>query len=322
MKNWLQIIRYKNLIIITLTMFSVFFFYAYFSNNIAFSGKDYIHFTLLVSITVLIAGAGNIINDIFDVEADKINKPDKVFIGKAISKEDAQIVYWTLNSITLLLSFYLSYVLGSFWFVVIPAISFFGLWIYSKSLKKISFFGNLIVAVLTGIVPLFVGVFIHETLVLSGNVLNLDEIDLSISKTVHETILADGTNGLVFFFVLFAFLLNFAREWIKDIEDIAGDKLIRSQSLAIQLGEKKMKMYTSFFLMMTIGFLVLILANATDYTQLITIQFPLFIVIIFLLLSLYFLFHKKRISIKKADLYLKMSFLFGLILPFWWVFFL
>ncbi len=303
-------------------MFSVFFFYAHFSNNIAFSTVDYIHFALLVSITILIAGAGNIINDIFDVEADKVNKPNKVFIGETISKGDAHIVYWTLNGIALLFSLYLSYVLGSFWFVVIPVISFGGLWIYSKMLKKISFFGNLIVAILTGVVPLLVGIFIHETFALSGNVLNLDEIELSISTTIRQTILTDGNNGLVFFFALFAFLLNFAREWIKDIADIAGDKLIGSQSLAMQLGEKKMKMYTGFFLMMTIGFLILLLANATDYVQLIKIQFPLLIVIIFLLLSLYFLFHKKRTSIKKADLYLKLSFLAGLILPFWWAVFL
>jgi 4-hydroxybenzoate polyprenyltransferase len=44
-------------------------------------------FFLLVFSTLLIAAGGNIINDYFDVKADRINKPEKLIITKNISKE-------------------------------------------------------------------------------------------------------------------------------------------------------------------------------------------------------------------------------------------
>ncbi len=322
MRPYFDLMRFKNLLIIAITMISVYFFYAHFGNNIAFSTVDHFHFGLLVLVTMLIAGAGNVINDIFDIKADTFNKPDKMLIGETITKENATILYWFLNANALLIALYLSFFYWSLWLLFIPIICFGALWIYSKKLKKISFLGNLLIAGLTALVPIFVGVYIHEALHLSGGVLNLNDIALTAIPTLDSTILMDGQNGLIFFFALFAFLLNFSREWIKDIQDIEGDKLISSYSLAIQLGEKKMKMYTGFFMLMTITFLALILfSNVSDWWLLFKFQLPLLFVILSLGLAFNYLFKKRRILIKKADLFLKISFLFGVILPFWWALF-
>lgn len=322
MKSFLEITRWKNLLIIAVTMFSVFFFYAHYGSNIAFSTVDTVHFGLLILTTVLIAAGGNVINDIFDLPADRVNKPEKVIIEEEISLEEATVFYWTLNGIAGLISLYLTYYYGSIWLFIVPLFCFGALWIYSKKLKKISFFGNLLVAFLTGIVALYVGIFIHEALQLSGHILNLEEIELKTIPTVQETILMDGQNGLVSFFFIFGLLLNFSREWIKDIQDIEGDKFIGSYSLAIQLGEKKMKMYTGVFLGLTVTLLALLITNYQEnWGLLLQVQFPLILVIISLGTSFYFLFHKRKVNIKKADLYLKLSFLFGIILPFWWLLF-
>lgn len=319
MQVYFQLIRVRNLFIIALTMMGIYFFYAHFGNNIAFSVIDHYHFALLVFVTILIAAAGNVINDIFDIKADKFNKPDKVIVGEIITEENATILYWFLNASALLIALYLSFFYKSLWLLIIPISCFGALWIYSKRLKKISFIGNLLIAVLAALVPLLTGVFVHEAFGLSGGVLNLDDISLNTIPTLSSTILINGQNGLVFFFALFAFLLNFSREWIKDIQDIEGDKLISSYSLAIQLGEKKMKMYTGFFMLMTIGFLFLILfSNPADWKLLLKFQMPLFLVIISLLLSFNYLFKKRKVLINKADLFLKISFLLGITLPFWW----
>ena len=58
-------------------------------------------FSLLVLSTLCIAAAGNIINDIYDVETDLVNKPKKVIVGKSISEKQANNLFIILNVISL-----------------------------------------------------------------------------------------------------------------------------------------------------------------------------------------------------------------------------
>ena len=50
---------------------------------------DNLRFFLLVLTTILIAAAGYVINDYFDVRTDRINKPDKVIIDSGIHRRSA-----------------------------------------------------------------------------------------------------------------------------------------------------------------------------------------------------------------------------------------
>ena len=50
-------------------------------------------FSLVVLSTLLISAAGYVINDYFDLEIDKINKPEK----KHMSEKALYAIYWVLN---------------------------------------------------------------------------------------------------------------------------------------------------------------------------------------------------------------------------------
>jgi len=67
-----------------------------------------INFNLFIICTLLIAAAGNTINDYFDVRADLKNKPDQVVIGKKLKKRWAIILHWGFNALAFGISIFLS----------------------------------------------------------------------------------------------------------------------------------------------------------------------------------------------------------------------
>ena len=74
MKYFLKLIRAKNLLIILMTMIGV-AYYLMKSNYYQKVDFHYFDYCLLIFSTLIIAAAGNVINDYFDVKADRINKP-------------------------------------------------------------------------------------------------------------------------------------------------------------------------------------------------------------------------------------------------------
>ncbi|MEP7095725.1 MAG: UbiA family prenyltransferase, partial [Flavobacterium sp.] len=78
--------------------------------NIPLALSDW-QYGLLVLSTVLIAAAGYVINNIFDIETDRINKPNDVIIGKGISETNGYNIYITLNITGVAIGFYLSNVI-------------------------------------------------------------------------------------------------------------------------------------------------------------------------------------------------------------------
>src|SRR5688572_11014695 len=99
-----------------------------------------VRFFLLVTSTGFIAAAGYIINDYYDIKIDLINKPERVVIGKGITRRYA-ILYHTLLSLA-------GIVLGGFLSWKIAAVNLASaavLWWYSNSLKRQPFIGNLVV---------------------------------------------------------------------------------------------------------------------------------------------------------------------------------
>src|SRR5210317_943321 len=69
-------------------------------------------FSLLIISTLCIAAAGNIINDIYDIEIDKINKPNKVIVGKTITEKSANNLFIIFNIIGVGIGFYISNLVG------------------------------------------------------------------------------------------------------------------------------------------------------------------------------------------------------------------
>ena len=95
MIDFLNLVRWKNLLLIALVQSLI--KYALFPSFEATITLSDFQFTLLLLATLFIAAAGNIINDIYDVETDLVNKPNKIIVGKHISEKAAFNLFIIFN---------------------------------------------------------------------------------------------------------------------------------------------------------------------------------------------------------------------------------
>src|SRR5690606_23524311 len=198
---------------------------------------------LLIIATVCIAAAGNIINDINDIETDSINKPNKIIVGKSISEKTAYNLFIILNVIGVGIGYYLSNAVGRSGFFSLFVIISILLYIYSTYLKQLFLIGNITIAVLVSLSILIVGVF--------ELIPNITEQNQTLQLLYFKTILNYG---------YMAFILNLIREIAKDVEDIEGDTKAGMNTLPIYIGKEKTK-YVLFVLslvtLLIIGFYVI-----------------------------------------------------------------
>ncbi len=178
--------------------------------NANFSG---IEFYMLCFSTMCIAAGGYIINDIFDVKTDLINKPKEVYITRSISKTNGILYYTALTTIGVLLGvqvvFSIDKATFSWIFIIVASLLF----LYSYFLQKIVLIGNLVTSFLVGF-SLYI-VYLFET------------TDIVFSSSFFISI------------VVLSICLNFLREIIKDIQDINGDYAAAYKTLPIILGIKR-----------------------------------------------------------------------------------
>ncbi len=196
----IRLTRFWNLVIIGLAQY---FTAGFLFNRATLSD---VRLLLLSISTILIAAAGYIINDYYDVKIDLINKPDRVVIGKSIARRFAILFHTALSFAGVGSGFLISWKIG-----VINFLSAFLLWLYSNYLKRQPFVGNLTVAFLTG---------------LSIELIN---------------VLYNVNNQLVTIYALFAFFMTLIREIIKDMEDLKGDNSFGCKTLPIIWGIRKTK---------------------------------------------------------------------------------
>lgn len=292
----LKLTRPINLIVIALTMVGIRFLYLknhsvdpYFNTTI-----EKIDFFLLVFSTVIIAAGGNIINDYFDVKADKVNKPNKVIIGKYVKPRLAIVLHWTLNFIAFSIALYLSWKQHSFWYLFIHLFSINALWIYSTQLKRRFLIGNLVIAALTGLVPILSAIyFIHYMPHESNNL---------------------ATSYQVIYLASFAALLNFIREIIKDMEDVKGDLLLRATTIPIKIGIPKSKRIVIVLLLATLLFAIFLVSSYFQYLSVLQISLTLIMGLCFLLV----IYYTAKNQLKAADRILKIAMIIGCTLPFYW----
>lgn len=235
--NFLRLIRYQNLIM--LAIMQLVFHFGFLKKQISELGLTDWQFLLLMLSTICIAGAGYLINDVFDKTIDKINKPEKVIIDKHISEATAYNYYVVLNVIGVGAGFYLSNLIGKPSFSAIFIIIAATLYLYASSLKKSLLIGNIIVALILGISVLMVGIYDLLPIITPENRQGLG----SLFKILID-------------YATFAFLLNLIREIIKDFEDIEGDLDSGAKSLPIVLGVKNSKIVLSVLLIIAIVSLI------------------------------------------------------------------
>ena len=229
--SFFKLIRLKNLIIVTLTQLLVkFSLINPFLDDFMLSNNQ---FYLLVLATIFITASGYIINDIYDVKTDKINKKERRIVSKSITSRDAFRWYVILNFLGLGLGIYIAYIIKKPYFSLIFIYCIFSLWTYSKRMKNSFLFGNLQVSLLTALSIFNVALFD-----IIGNGINKNNGEMMIFK-------------IILFYAAFAFIITFIREMIKDLEDMEGDKKIQAKTLAITYGIEKTKLVSLIFTIFT-----------------------------------------------------------------------
>jgi 4-hydroxybenzoate polyprenyltransferase len=235
-------------------------------------------FSLMVAATVLLTVGGYLINDYFDTRIDSVNKPAGNPVGTAITGRTVIFAHIVVNALAILIGFYLAFHLKTINFgLIFPFISVL-LWLYSARYKRNLMWGNLVVAILSGLVVFMVWYF--EFLHLRLTPLDFSGVlpDLAVTSRYF---IAYGT---------FAFLVSFFREIIKDMEDITGDKEYGCRTLPIVIGFKRTNYVVTVLVLMTI--LILAFAQWTFLNRGWTVVFWYFLVVIqlpmiYLLIKLY-----------------------------------
>lgn len=222
---------------------------------------------LLIISTTSLAAAGNIINDIYDVDTDFINKPNKVIIGVTISKKTAYNLFITLNIIGVAIGFYISHSVGKPPFFILFVLVSVLLYVYSTQLKGICLIGNIVVSLLVALSVLIVGVF------------ELIPTLTDLNKTIQFTFL-----NIILDYTIFAFMINLLREIAKDIEDIDGDHKAAHNTLPIAIGRRRARN-----LLMVLNYVPLVAIIYYIVTKLYTQQLVLIYFLIFVIAPLIYI---------------------------------
>ncbi|MXO04166.1 geranylgeranylglycerol-phosphate geranylgeranyltransferase [Flavobacterium sp. HBTb2-11-1] len=215
--KFLKLIRYKNLLM--LAFMQLLFRYAFLKQQeVPLALADW-QYGLLVLSTVLLAAAGYVINNIYDVGTDSINKPNDVVVGKGITETVAYNIYIGLNISGVAIGFILSNIIMrptfASLFILIASLLYF----YATTLKQIMVLGNFVVALLLAVSVLIIGVF-----------------DLFPATTSENQAQMASLFSILTDYAIFAFMINFIREIVKDIEDVNGDYNMGMNTLPVAIG--------------------------------------------------------------------------------------
>ncbi|MGZ5286414.1 MAG: geranylgeranylglycerol-phosphate geranylgeranyltransferase, partial [Flavisolibacter sp.] len=263
---FLRLVRWPNLVFIALTQ--VLFYYCIY---LPVFGMHRLHgLTWLVIASVLIAAAGYIINDYFDLNIDQINKPRKNVFSSLIHRRWAIIWHFVLSCGGILAT---AIAVGfNKWYLIIANIfCVMLLWFYSTSFKKQFLVGNIVISLLTAWTVLII--FFAYT-------------------GPRNAIIGNDPDTIKFFRIAFmyagfAFISSLIREAIKDVEDLEGDARYGCRTLPIVAGIRVSKVYISIWTVVLIAALVILQLYVIRWGWWIAIAYSLLLIILPLVYLLY-----------------------------------
>ncbi|HEY4061410.1 MAG TPA: geranylgeranylglycerol-phosphate geranylgeranyltransferase [Puia sp.] len=261
-----RLIRWPNLVFIFLTQFL--FYYTILLPGFHYSGSLFGNapdpgllpgyrvqlqpglFYLLSLSSILIAAAGYIINDYFDLNIDRVNKPDKLVVDKIIKRRWTILWHWILSGLGVLLGFYVSWRLQNLPVGLANLGCVILLWFYSTTFKKKLLIGNVVISLLTAWVIL---------------VLYVSEFSLSAFRDPGYHTLLSRLFKFAILYGGFAFIISLIREVVKDIEDIEGDERYGCRTMPIVWGVNVAKVFAGTWLVVLTGSLLIIQFYALQY---------------------------------------------------------
>ncbi|TFH07019.1 MAG: hypothetical protein E4H14_09470 [Candidatus Thorarchaeota archaeon] len=161
----------------------------------------------------LVAAGGNIVNDIYDIEIDKINRPHRALPSGRMTVKQAWIFVGFLSILGIFFAWFPGRLISALIVIIFEIIGY----VYAAKVKTLGLVGNFMVA------------FSFAFGVLYGSMILAEVTALSIWYAIPIP-------SWLFFFT--AFLILQARETIKGAEDVEGDKLRDVRTIARIYGYK------------------------------------------------------------------------------------
>jgi 4-hydroxybenzoate polyprenyltransferase len=197
-----------------------------------------VYFVLLTISSILLAAAGNIINDYFDLNIDQINKPEKLVVDKIISRHWVIVWHLLLSAIGVIIGFYIDFTTNVRFLGFLHIGTALLLFLYSVSLKKKLLTGNILISLLTAWVILV--------------------IYWCEASNLTRPVLIGTLTRITFLYAGFAFVISLIREVVKDIEDVEGDRRFGCYTMPIALGLNATKVFAAVWLVVLIGALIIV----------------------------------------------------------------
>lgn len=250
--SWLKLIRWKNLLIIFLTQLLVWWCVIVpdsknFEPNASLVSNAQT-FLLLTLSTILIAAAGYIINDYFDIKIDVINKPEKVVLERAITLKTAILFHSILNIIALLLAAIVAGRAHHYEWLLLQFSCTVLLWFYSTHFKRQFVIGNFVVALLASLTVIVLVIYkpaIHYY------------FDYPVYLETSLDYFELNPLWLLGVYTFFAFILTWMREVVKDMEDYKGDAEEGCITMPIKWGLERTAKFTQLLGIISLVVLVI-----------------------------------------------------------------
>ncbi len=224
----------------------------------------------------LIGAAGNIVNDIFDIEIDKINRPERTLPKKELTVNQAWLLYFLFSAGGIILSLVVNNVV-----LFIAAISAGVIFLYSWRIKKIPLAGNILVSFMTALAFIYGGAAV-------GN--------------IRDAFIPAG----------FAFLVNLIRELVKDMEDVDGDRSNGVITFPIKYGfTNAIRLIIAVTVLLLLFTLVPFIWEIYNIEYFIIVMVPVNVLFVYLIKSIKQNTQKENLS--KLSKLLKLNMIIGLI---------
>ncbi len=218
-KAFLRLIRWPNLVMMALSLVLI-RWVLFYPLQIPVVLSDF-HYLLLIFSTVCMGAMGYIVNDLFDLENDRVNKPERITIGKSISTRFAWNATYFFFLVGAALGWYLGQISGRWMYGLINSITGFWLYLYASDFKGRPLLGNILISFLSAGVltyPIFFDVLPRWP---------LDPEDVGRQIAL-----------ILCIYFAFAFLISLMRELVKDLQDTEGDKKVRLRTVPLAWGNQ------------------------------------------------------------------------------------
>lgn len=209
----LRLLRPGNLLILALTVGLGALLSA---GPLAFSGSAGGRVLLAAASAALVAGAGNALNDARDVHTDRVNRPARPIPSGVVTTRTAWFIWFAGAVLGLLAALVLSLP-----HALVAAGCLLLLYAYNAHLKKIAVVGNVAVSLLGASAVLF------------G----------ALDFTLHPRVWAGAA---------FAFAATLARELVKDVQDLEGDRRAQARTAAVAWGAGPTALSAAMLLVLTV----------------------------------------------------------------------